>query len=41
VHSTNNYSLFEIVFDFNPLTPLYLIHLPVDESVSLDGNKKA
>jgi len=40
VHSTTDYSPFEIVYDFNPLTPLDLIHLPVDEMVSLDGNKK-
>jgi len=33
--------LFEIVFGFNLLTPMDLIHLPVDESVSLDGNCKA
>jgi len=41
VHSTTDYSPFEIVYDFNPLTPLDLIHLLVDEMVSLDGNKKA
>jgi len=39
-HSTTDYSLFEIVYGFNPLTPLDLIPLPVDERVSLDGNKK-
>jgi len=31
---------FEIVYGFNPLTPLDLIPLLVDERVSLDGNKK-
>jgi len=41
VHSTTDYSPFEIVYGFNPLTPLDLISLPVDENVSLDGNKKA
>jgi hypothetical protein len=41
VHSTTDYSPFEIVYGFNPLTPLDLIHLPVDEMVSLDGNTKA
>ena len=41
VHSTIDYSPFEIVYGFNPLTPLDLIPLPVDERVSLDGNKKA
>jgi hypothetical protein len=29
------------VYGFNPLTPLYLIPLPVDERVSLGGNQKA
>jgi hypothetical protein len=41
VHSTTDYSPFEIVYGFNPLTPLDLIHLLVDETVSLDGNQKA
>jgi hypothetical protein len=29
------------VYGFNPLTPMDLIHLPIDERVSLDGNRKA
>jgi hypothetical protein len=29
------------VYDFNSLTPLDMISLPVDERVSLDGNRKA
>jgi hypothetical protein len=29
------------VYGFNSLTPMDLIPLPVDESVSLDGNRKA
>ena len=41
MHSTTDYSPFEIVYGFNPLTPLDLIPLPVDKMVSLDGNKKA
>jgi hypothetical protein len=41
VHSTTNYSPFGIVYGFNPLTPLDLISLPVDERVSLDGTQKA
>jgi len=41
VYSTVNYSPFKIVYGFNPLTPLDLIHLLVDEKVSLDGTKKA
>jgi hypothetical protein len=38
VHSTTDYSPLEIVYGFNPLTPLDLIPLPVDERISLDGN---
>ncbi|KAL2526664.1 reverse transcriptase [Abeliophyllum distichum] len=34
-------SPFEIVYGFNPLTPLDLIPLPVDERTSLDGHRKA
>jgi hypothetical protein len=41
VHSTTNYSPFGIVYGFNPLTPLDLISLPVDERVNLDGTQKA
>ena len=41
VHSTIDHSPFEIVYGFNPLTPLDLIPLPVDERVSFDGNQKA
>jgi len=41
VHSITDYSPFEIVYSFNPLTPLDLIHFLVDEIVSLDGNQKA
>ena len=41
VHSTTDYLPFEIVYGFNPLTPLDLIPLHVDERVSLDCNKKA
>ena len=40
VHSSNNFSPFEIVYGFNPLTPLDLIPLPVSEISSLDGKKK-
>ena len=36
VHSTTNFSSFEIVYGFNPLTPL-----PVNENTSFDGQKKA
>ena len=41
VHSTTDFSPFEIVYDFNPLTPLDLLPLPVNERTSLDGQKKA
>jgi hypothetical protein len=38
---TTTYSLFEIVYSFNPPTPLDLMPLPIDEMSSLDGHKKA
>ena len=40
VHSTTNFSPFEIVYGFNPLTSLDLLPLPVNEMTSLDGQKK-
>uniref|UniRef100_A0A2N9HQK0 Integrase catalytic domain-containing protein n=1 Tax=Fagus sylvatica TaxID=28930 RepID=A0A2N9HQK0_FAGSY len=40
VHSTTDFSPFEIVYGFNPLTPLDLLPLPVNERTSLDGQKK-
>ena len=41
VHSTTNFSPFDIVYGFNPLTPLDLLPLLVNEMTSLDGEKKA
>jgi hypothetical protein len=41
VHSSTGFSPFEIVYGFNPLTPLDLIPLPVHEISSLDGKRKA
>ena len=41
VHSTTNFSSFEIVYGFNPLTPLDLLPLLVNEMTSLDGEKTA
>jgi hypothetical protein len=41
VHSATGFSPFEIVYGFNPLTPMDLIPLPFEERVSLDGEKKA
>ncbi|KAH9657916.1 Endonuclease [Citrus sinensis] len=35
------FSPFEIVYGFNPLTPLDLLPLPIDEHASMDGKKKA
>ena len=41
MHSTTKFSPFEIVYGFNPLTPLDLSPLPVSEHLNLDGEKKA
>jgi hypothetical protein len=41
VRSTTDFFPFEIVYGFNPLTPLDLLPLLVDEKTSLDGQKKA
>ncbi|KAH9724620.1 hypothetical protein KPL70_007553 [Citrus sinensis] len=41
VHSATKFSPFEIVFGFNPLTPLDLLPLPIDEHASMDGKEKA
>ena len=41
VHSTTHYSPFEIVYGFNPLTPLDLLPLPMSERVNMDGLKQA
>ncbi|KAF7832500.1 hypothetical protein G2W53_014833 [Senna tora] len=40
VHSSTKFSPFEIVYGFNPLTPLDLMPLPVNEIASLDGKRK-
>jgi len=40
VHSTTEFSQFEIVYGFNPLTPMDLIPLPINEMLSSDGNCK-
>ena len=40
VHSTTDYSLFEIFYGFNLLTSSDLIILPINEKISLNGNKK-
>ena len=41
VHKTTGYSPFELVYGFNPLTPLDLLLLPVNDHVSIDGKAKA
>lgn len=39
VHSATKFTTLEIVYGFNPLTPLDLIPLPLSEHVNLDGKK--
>ena len=41
IHSSTLFSLFQIVYGFNPLSPLDLSPLPVSEHVNLDGRRKA
>ncbi|KAI3469143.1 hypothetical protein Pfo_025806 [Paulownia fortunei] len=41
IHSATKFSPFDIVYGFNPLTPLDLTPLPLNERVNLDGKKKA
>ncbi|XP_059291460.1 uncharacterized protein LOC132044941 [Lycium ferocissimum] len=40
VHSSTGKSPFEVVYGFNPLTPLDLLPLPTDNIVNLAGRKK-
>ena len=41
VHSATNFSPFEVVYGFNPLSPLDLVPIPIDERANLDGKAKA
>ncbi|KAG8498980.1 hypothetical protein CXB51_005372 [Gossypium anomalum] len=41
VHSATKFSPFEIIYGFNPLTPLDLLPLPTDQFVHADAKKKA
>ncbi|XP_033139178.1 uncharacterized protein LOC103841606 [Brassica rapa] len=41
MHSATKFSPFEIVYGFNPLSPLDLLPLPLSERVSTDGKRKA
>ena len=40
LHSATKFSLFEVVYGFNPLSPLDLLPLPLSERVSTDGKRK-
>ncbi len=40
VHSSANHSPFEVVYGFNPITPMDLIPLPIQERANIDGEKK-
>lgn len=40
MHSSISYSPFEVVCGFNPLPPLDLLPLPIEECASLDGKRK-
>lgn len=40
MHSINEHSPFEIIYDFNPFTPINLLPLPIFERTSLDGKRK-
>ena len=41
VHSTTHCSPFEIVYGFNPLTPIDLLPFPPNNFMSVDANSKA
>ena len=41
IHSATKFFIFEVIYDFNPLTSLNLSPLPMFEHVNLDGKKKA
>ena len=41
VHLATNHSPFEVIYGFNPLTPLDLMPLSIEDRASLDGKKKA
>ena len=40
IHTTTDFSPFQIVYEFNPLTPLDLVPLLSNEQVNLDGAAK-
>ena len=41
IHATSLFSPFEVVYDFNPLTPLDILSLSTNEHANLDGKEKA
>jgi hypothetical protein len=41
VHSTTKFSPFQIVYGFNPVAPIDLLPLPVQEHVNIDASKHA
>ena len=41
VHSATKHSLLQVVYEFNPLTPLDLLPLPYEQIVNKDGKDKA
>ncbi|KAL4335061.1 hypothetical protein GQ457_07G006590 [Hibiscus cannabinus] len=41
LHSATQHSPFEVVYGFNPLTPMDLLPLPLDQALNKDGKNKA
>ncbi|XP_057985307.1 uncharacterized protein LOC131170265 [Hevea brasiliensis] len=41
VHSSTKHSPFEVVYGFNPITPMELMPIPIQERANVDGKKKA
>jgi translation initiation factor IF-1 len=41
VHGATKFSPFEVVYGFNPCVSIYLVHIPIDERISMDGIRKA
>ena len=40
IYLTIDFSPFKIIFEFNLISSMNLIHLPLGEKISLDGEKK-
>jgi len=41
VHSSTKHSPFEVVYSFNPIMPMDLMPISVQERANVDGEKKA